>query len=98
MRTLYLCGAITGDLDGYRENFAEAERRLTGWGYAVVNPIRSEIRHATWLDYMRRGIADLVSCDGVALLPGWERGRGTRIEAQLAWSLGIPARTLDEWM
>lgn len=97
MRRLYLSGTITSDPD-HGQRFAEAEQRLTRWGYDVVNPARDEIPDADWLDYMRRGVTDLMTCEGVALLPGWERGRGSRIEANLAWSLGIPARTLDEWM
>ena len=38
---------------------------------------------------MRADIAELVKCDGVALLPGWERSRGASLEAHIAHSLGM---------
>ena len=38
---------------------------------------------------MRVDFAELVKCDGVALLPGLERSRGASLEAHIAHSLGM---------
>nr|WP_318298039.1 DUF4406 domain-containing protein [Paraburkholderia bannensis] len=81
-------------MTGYAElNFpafhAEA-RRLRALGFEIVNP--AEINAdptAEWLDCMRADIKQLVDCDGVALLPGWEQSRGATIEHNLARDLGL---------
>jgi hypothetical protein len=39
---------------------------------------------------MRLCVAQLVSCDGIALLQGWENSRGARLELELADTLRIP--------
>lgn len=94
---LYLSGCITADLAGYKAKFAKAENDLWLGGYFVVNPATNVIPGGTWLDYMRLDVAQLVICDGVATLPGWEAGRGTWVEVNLAHGLGLPVHPLDYW-
>ena len=41
-------------------------------------------------DVIQRDIEALYTCDALALLPGWERSTGTRVELALALFLGLP--------
>lgn len=94
---LYISGVISADLDGFKAKFNAAEDDLWLSGYEVINPANNLIRDGSWLDYMRLDIAQLVTCDGIATLPGWEAGRGTWVEVNLANGLGLPVRPLDYW-
>jgi hypothetical protein len=70
--------------------FHQAAATLRAAGYDAVNP--AEINgdpKAKWEDCMRQDIAQLVTCQGIVLLPGWEKSRGATIEARLAADLGI---------
>ena len=66
---------------------AEAAR-LRAIGHQVVNP--AEINPDTtmaWAECMRRDIAELVTCDAIRLLPGWESSNGARLEEHIAMRL-----------
>ena len=67
---------------------AEAAR-LRALGYHVENPAENPDQ-PDWLGYMRQAIAQLITCDGVALLPGWEHSKGAQTEWLLARRLGLP--------
>lgn len=76
-------------------NFAEfndAAARLRNAGYEVVNPAEMDggSTSQSWEYYLKRDLPQLLSCDYVALLPGWERSRGARLEVQTAQAVGMP--------
>jgi hypothetical protein len=85
---------VAGPMSGYPElNFpafhAEAAR-LRALGFEIVNPAEINTDPAAeWLDCMRKDIRYLVTCDGIALLPGWEQSRGANVEHTLARGLGL---------
>ncbi|MDR5856625.1 DUF4406 domain-containing protein [Caballeronia sp. LZ062] len=85
---------IAGPMSGYPElNFpafdAEAAR-LRAFGYEIVNPAEIDVGpNPDWLTAMRAGIKQLVDCDGIALLPGWQASAGANIEHSLARGLGL---------
>lgn len=54
-------------------------------------------RHS-WECYMKADLRELLTCDGVALLRGWEMSPGARIEFITATSVGIETRPVDEWV
>ena len=71
---------------------------VTAAGYEVENPAEpGQVEGWTWEDYMRRGLAQLLTCDGVALLPGWTESKGACIEADIASLLGMRLWAVDEW-
>jgi len=39
---------------------------------------------------MREDVGELVKCDAIVMLPGWERSEGTLIELKVAMMLGLP--------
>jgi hypothetical protein len=86
----YLAGPMSG-LPGL--NFAAFHSRaaeLRAIGKTVVNP--AEINpdaKLEWHQCMRADIAQLVTCDAIEMLPGWEDSRGARLEHHIAERLGM---------
>lgn len=83
--SIYLCGPMTG-LPGYNYAAFNAEAtRLRALGYHVENP--AENIHPidqVWAGYMRVAISQMLSCDAIALLPGWAESKGAIVERELA--------------
>lgn len=88
---LYLAGPMTGLPELNFPAFHAEAARLRAMGHDVVNP--AEVNPdpgAAWADCMRADIRELCTCDGVALLPGWEKSRGATLEHHIAVALGMP--------
>ena len=87
---VYLAGPMTGIKDSNYPAFHKAAASLRASGYEVENPADNPAPPCeTWEGYMRMALRQLVKCDQIALLPGWERSRGATIEARLAADLGM---------
>ena len=90
---------MTGYPNHNLQVFREAATSLIVVGYHAVNPgARGVIEGYDWNDYMRDAIGLLIDCDAVALLPGWERSKGARLEFTIAHDLGIRVESLDTWI
>lgn len=86
----YLSGPMSGLPGNNLELFAAVARSMRDAGIDVVNPGEVKLAGApTWLDFMRADLALLLGCDGIVMLPGWERSKGARIEHELARGLGF---------
>lgn len=87
---IYVAGPMTG-LPGLNfPAFHAATAQLRAQGHTVVNP--AEVNpdpSAAWEVCMRRDIAELVTCDGIHLLPGWEASRGATLEHHIATQLKL---------
>lgn len=104
---IYICGPITGIPNWNRPAFNEASERLITSGFAIpVNPhdICAYIvayhrgpEELLWQKCMKADIAELLTCDGIALLPGWQNSKGANIERTLALQLGIQCLPIEEW-
>lgn len=95
---VYISGQITGLAEEeYKRKFKEAEDKLIGLGYDVVNPASLEpIPNGTWTDYMRRDIKLLTDCDYIYMLDNWTESTGAKAEFKLAVDIGIERLTLDK--
>ena len=94
---LYLAGPMTGIEDLNFPAFTAGAAALRAAGYEVVNPAELNPDHTMpWAECMRRDIAALVTCDGIALLPGWEQSRGATLEHHIASRLEMSVRSVDE--
>lgn len=90
MKRVFVCGPMTGcPLNNYPAFHAEAAR-LRALGLHVENPAENTLPAGSpWDVYMRRTIAQLLTCDSLVLLPGWEHSRGATLERHIASQLGM---------
>lgn len=90
MTRIYIAGPMTGLPEFNYPAFNQEAARLRSLGYEVANPAENpEPPCKSWLGYMRMALGQLVNCDIVALLPGWQDSKGARIEQRLAIDLGL---------
>lgn len=90
MTKTYIAGPMTGIKDLNFPAFHQAAEWLRGMGHEVVNPAEiNPDHHMSWEACMRSDIAELVTCDAIMLLPGWEDSRGAKLEHHIAERLGL---------
>ena len=100
MKRIYIAGPMTNLPALNFPAFHAEAARLRALGYEVVNPAEVNANpSAGWHACMRADIAQLVTCDAVRLLDGWESSRGASLEAHIAHSLDMrlvyPGETLE---
>lgn len=98
MRVLYCSGPMSG-IEGHNfPAFDAAAAVLRKTGFVVINPADRGIVYGwSWEDYLRHDLRDLLACEGVAVLPGWEDSRGASLEVHVARALSIPVKPVEEW-
>lgn len=96
---IYLAGPMSGYADLNHPAFDRAATQLRAQGHEVVSPaemdralgIYSEGDYKISLqEIMRNDLLQVLQCDAMALLWGWQRSRGARLERVVAESCGIP--------
>lgn len=96
---LYVAGPMTGLPEFNYPAFRRAAADLEAAGFQVEDP--STNVNPTPDDYhgwLRAGLAQLITCDAVALLDGWEASGGARLEVNVAATLGLRVRPFREWL
>jgi hypothetical protein len=97
MKRIYIAGPMTGLPELNFPAFHAEARRLRALGYEVINPAEINADPAAeWAQCMREDIAQLVQCDGIALLPGWQNSRGASLEHHIAKALGMRVHVAAE--
>ena len=99
-RLLYVAGPMTGLPELNHPAFRAAAHDLAEAGYAVLDPSRhgGSEPGRTYESYLRMGLRDVLECDAVAVLDGWEMSRGARAEVGVAQALSMPVRPVAEWL
>lgn len=89
---VYIAGPMSG-YEGFNfPAFNRAEEVLRGfYGYEhVINPAKL---HPTtdlpWVEFLKQDLRELITCDAIFLLEGWEKSRGATLEAFVAYTLGL---------
>lgn len=107
---IYICAPMSG-LPGLNyQAIAAATARVRAAGYVAVSPAEINAgqnpdqsgmtplrKRAIWLHAMRRCIPELITCDWLVALPGFDDSEGCGIEVALAMGLGIRCEMLDEF-
>jgi hypothetical protein len=83
---VYIAGKITNNPD-YIKQFAEAEEELKASGHTVLNPVKD--KGFLYKDCIDMGLCELMKCDGIYMLDGWEDSRGARLEYLYASVTGM---------
>lgn len=99
MSVIYIAGPMTGLPEFNYPSFQNAAVLLRAIGHEVEDPSTNE--NPTPDDYhgwLRAGLAQLIRCDAVALLPGWESSGGARLEVNVAATLGLRVAPFADWL
>lgn len=83
---IYISGPISGNKT-FRQEFADAEKKLSWEGNYVVNPAKLEAvlpMGLHWDEYMRVDLEMLKLCNAIYMLKGWQKSKGARIEHEAA--------------
>lgn len=99
---LYLSGPVTGYEKGNRPAFDAAQRALNKAGHLVLSPFDGELPEVTtetladhygakYWQVLAEDVSIILSqeLDALALLPGWEKSKGARIEAFVGLVRGV---------
>lgn len=93
MKRIYIAGPMSGiEALNFPAFHAEAAR-LRALGYEVANPAEINPDPGTpWTECMFRDLRELIECDGIVMLPGWEASPGASIER--LWSIRTGKKVL----
>ena len=96
---LYVCGPMTGRKDMNRAAFKAARELLRKAGFEVVCPVElNRGMEQGWCACMKRDVAAMMGCDGLAVLDGWTGSKGAKIEVALARELSMPQWGVWWWV
>lgn len=100
MKTLYVSGPMSGIEDHNFPAFREAAQRLHIEGrYIVEDPSAKGVMGGwSWEDYLRHDLLQMLRCDGVAVLPGFEMSKGAMLEVSVARQLAMPVHPVLWWV
>ena len=105
MAKVYIAGRMNGLPEHNFPQFNSVAKHLQKLGHEVVSPVdvgekyfNNDVASHTQQEFMEKDIMELLTCDTICLLPGWEDGTGAVMEAAIAKGMGfdfmLPSGTL----
>lgn len=87
---IYIAGPMTGRPELNFPAFFAAAKAFRSLGHEVANPAEINPNPKTpWIQCMRRDITQLVTCDQIYLLGGWDTSKGATLEYLIAFHLNL---------
>ena len=88
---VYISGPVTGyDIEERKLAFLKTKHMLESLGYEAYNPLENGLAEdASWQEHLRTDIAQLLQCESIYMMPGWELSHGCKLELDVATSCGI---------
>lgn len=84
----YLSGPMSGIEDNNFPAFHKWAALLRTQGHDVISP--AEIQEAgTWELCLRTDMREMLECEAIALMPGWENSKGANLELHVAHRVGM---------
>ena len=94
---IYISGPMTGKPDWNMPYFNKTAEVLRALGYMVVNPAEiNQDTALTWKECLREDLRELLECDAIVMLDGWEDSNGAHLEMYIAHRVGIKVIQLKE--
>lgn len=93
MRRIFISGPMSDLPDMNYPAFHRLAAALRAQGHHVENPAENPAQ-PDWPSYMALSLAQMLTCQEVVLLPGWEQSSGAVWEASVAHGLGKPVGEL----
>ena len=94
---LYVAGPMTGYPEFNYPAFRTAGELLEAAGFHVLLSLHEDTSKP-WDFYMRHALRMVLNANGLATLPRWQMSKGAMLEVQVAQALGLPVRSVEEWL
>ncbi len=89
----YLAGPMTGYEKHNFPAFEKNAEHLRNFGYDIVSPAELEALETgprrEWAYYLKRDIRELLTCEAIFAMRGWENSPGATLEVYIGWRLGF---------
>ena len=93
---LYISGPMTGFADLNFPAFHNAAGKVASLGHTPINPADINPDFSLpWELCLRADLKALCDCDGIVLLPGWEKSKGAQLELHVAHRLGMSVHFIE---